>query len=98
MSNVIRFPNTTTDVTMASGTNARGRTVRDGLVRGLWLVVVLAWPLGRWVIGLDVAYQFVRMLWYWDEAGVHAGWTFVVHFAVLVALTYFVSIFKPKGL
>ena len=30
--------------------------------------------------------------------GVYAGWTFLLHFAVLTALTYFVSIYKPKGI
>jgi len=69
-----------------------------GLVRLVWVAVVLAWPLVRWVVSLDVAFQFARMVWYWGEPGKHALATFALHFAVLVLLTYFVTYFKPKGL
>jgi hypothetical protein len=43
-------------------------------------------------------FQFVRMLYHWNTPGVYAGWSFLAYFAVLTAITYFVSIYKPKGL
>jgi hypothetical protein len=43
-------------------------------------------------------FQFVRMLYHWNTPGVYAGWSFLAYFAALTAITYFVSIYKPKGL
>ncbi|MGC6373669.1 KleE stable inheritance protein [Pseudomonas sp. S2.OTC.A_B10] len=69
----------------------------SGIVKTLWFVVALVWPFLRWVIALDVVFQGLAMVWHWDTPGSHAGWTFALHFAVLVALTFFVSVFKPQG-
>lgn len=69
----------------------------SGAVKVLWVVVALVWPVLRWLLALDVVFQGVLMLWHWDTPGSHAGWTFALHFAALVALTFFVSVFKPKG-
>ena len=55
------------------------------------IAFLLCWPMLRWLMSLDVFIQFVRMLWYWNTPGVHAGATFAFHFAVLVAMTWFVS-------
>jgi hypothetical protein len=54
-------------------------------------------PLLKWVVSIEVFYQGVRAVYYWSDPAVHAGWTFFAHFAGLTALTYFVSVFKPKG-
>ncbi|EMK0110371.1 protein kleE [Escherichia coli] len=70
----------------------------QALVRFVWVATVLVWPVAKWIISIDVFFQFLRMLYHWNTPGVHAGWTFLVHFAVLTALTYFVSLYKPKGL
>jgi hypothetical protein len=67
------------------------------VVKVLWFVVALIWPVLRWLLALDVVFQGALMLWHWDTPGSHAGWTFSLHFAVLVALTFFVSVFKPSG-
>ena len=72
--------------------------VWGGLVKVVWVVAVLVWPVLKWVVTLDVLFQFVRMLYHWNTPGVFAGWTFMLHFTVLTALTYFVSMYKPKGL
>ena len=72
--------------------------VSGGLVKVVWVVAVLVWPVLKWVVTLDVLFQFVRMLYHWNTPGIFAGWTFMLHFAVLTALTYFVSMYKPKGL
>ena len=68
------------------------------VVKAVWVVVVLVWPLLKWIVSIDVFFQFIRMVYHWNTPGVLAGWTFLAHFAVLVALTYFVSIYKPKGI
>ena len=69
-----------------------------GMVRTIWVVTVLIWPVLRWVLSFEVLFQMVRMFYYWNTPGVHAGWTFLLHFAVLTAITYFVSAYTPKGL
>jgi hypothetical protein len=61
-----------------------------------WHCIVLAWPVLKWIFSLEVFFQFVRMICQWNDAGSYAGWAFSGHFLALTALTYFVSIYKPK--
>jgi hypothetical protein len=68
-----------------------------GVRLGVWMLAVLMWPLLRWIAALDVFWQFCRMVYHWDTPGVYAGWQFLAHFAVLVALHYYVGIYRPKG-
>ncbi|MBD8828989.1 KleE stable inheritance protein [Pseudomonas sp. CFBP 13602] len=72
------------------------KKMSSGIVKVLWLATALVWPVLRWLLALDVAFQFALMVWHWDNPASHAGWTFALHFAVMVALTFFVSVFKPK--
>lgn len=81
----------------AQGHPGVARKAASGVVKTLWFVVALVWPFLRWVVALDVVFQGLVMVWHWDTPGSHAGWTFALHFAVLVALTFFVSVFKPQG-
>ena len=78
------------------------RPVESGIgakvINGLWVVTVLVWPLLKWVLSMDCLYQLGRMLYYWDTPWVHGGWTFLFHFTFFTVLTYFVSIYKPKGI
>lgn len=78
-------------------TPAPGRGVLAAIVKGVWVATVLVWPILKWVVSLDVVFQMMRMAYHWHTPGIHAGWTFAMHFALLTALTYFVSIYKPKG-
>jgi hypothetical protein len=75
-----------------------GNKVLMVLLSAVWVVTVLTWPLLKWLVSIDVALQFFRMLYHWNTAGAHAGWTFVLHFGVLFALTCFVAFYKPKWL
>lgn len=68
------------------------------LVRWVWIAVVLVWPLLKWVISVSAFFQGLRAIYYWNDPTVLAGWSFLAHFAVLTVLTYFVSVFKPKGI
>lgn len=77
---------------------AFSRRALAGLSRGLWTVIVLAWPVLRWVLSVDVFLRLLVMLYHWDTPGTYAGWTFLLHATVLVAMTYYVSIYRPHGL
>lgn len=68
------------------------------VVNAVWVVMVLVWPVLKWIVSIDCVFQLIRMFYHWDTPGVHAGFTFLVHFAVLTILTYFVSVYRPKGL
>ncbi len=65
-------------------------------VRCLWASHVLLWPITSWVIALDVVYQFGRMIYLWEMRGPRAGVPFLLHFGVLVVLTFFAktNVFK----
>ena len=64
----------------------------------LCVVAVLLWPWVRWFVILDVLFQFCRMIYHWNTPGTFADLTFLLHFGVLTAITYFVSTLKPKDL
>ena len=105
--NIIKFPRGGVDPPVAS---TRADTKRDlprdvksegffaALIRCLWVVVVLVWPVLKWLISVEVFFQAIRAIYYWDKPDVHAGWTFLLHFAVLTIITYFVSAYKPKNM
>lgn len=82
----------------SGGFYAKGKSLPAALVRFVWVVTVLVWPVLKWVLSIEVFFQLLRAFYYWDDPGSYAGWTFLMHFAALTAVTYFVSFFKPKGL
>ena len=109
MSNIIKFPRLTkpppdpvdptpTAASLPVPPKSKGRGFVAALVRFVWVATVLVWPILKWVAAIEVFFQFVRMLYHWNTPGVHAGWTFLLHFTVLTAFTYFTSIYKPRGL
>ncbi len=73
------------------------KTVFEGLVWFVWIATVLVWPVLKMVLSIEVFFQFIRMIYYWDTRGVHANWTFLLHFTALVAITWFVTAYKPKS-
>jgi hypothetical protein len=75
----------------------RGKAIFSGLVEGIWVAIVLVWPVLKWVLSIDVFFQLFRMIYQWGRADVHDVWTFTLHFAVLTSLTCFVSLYQPKG-
>ncbi len=70
----------------------------SSIIKIIWAFSVLVWPILKWVISIDCAFQFIRMLYFWNTAGHYAGAIFLLHFFVLTFLTYFVTIYKPKGI
>jgi hypothetical protein len=68
-----------------------------GIWASVWLVLVSAWPMVRWIAGIDLCLQLIRMAYFWNTPNVYAGWTFLLHFAVFSALTYLVGVHRPAG-
>lgn len=64
-----------------------------GLLNVTWVAGMLAWPFAQRIVAADVFIQFVRWKWNGAEA---LGWNFALHFAGLVALTCFFSMYRPK--
>ncbi|MEN6487879.1 MAG: KleE stable inheritance protein [Smithella sp.] len=73
------------------------RVVLFTCVAPVALIVALVWPLLRcaifivkWVAiiacGADILYQFFRMLHHWHTPGMHPGWTFLLHYGVIMAV------------
>lgn len=69
----------------------------SGLGKVVWIAVVLLSPVLEKILSIDVFFQFIRVLYYWNTPSVHAGWTFLLHFGVLTALTCYVAFCQPKG-
>ena len=113
MSNIIRFPRrpklqqpeppeTSPPRPAPPVPPQRAQAAKPGVigwvVRVVWVLTAMVWPILKWIVSIEVFFKFVRMLWHWNTPGVHAGWTFLLHFAVLTALTWFVGVYKPKGI
>jgi hypothetical protein len=82
----------------AAAWKARKGGIGNVAVKVVWICTVVVWPFLKWVISIDCVFKLIRMLYYWHTPGVHAGATFLLHYSVLILLTYFVRFYKPKGL
>lgn len=102
MKKIIRFPkeeDAKLDIMKpVTSINDSVNGITSGIVRFIWVMTVLIWPMLKWILSIEVFFQLVRMFYYWNTPGMYAGWTFTLHFSLLTALTYFVSIYKPKGI
>lgn len=67
------------------------------LIRVVWVVAVLLSPLLKWLLALDCVVQLLIALYRWNTSPVLATWTFSLHFGALCVLTYFVSVYRPRG-
>ena len=109
MSNIIKFPRVCREVpgtqrqempkpaATARARRGKGSRFLTGLFGGIWLFTVLLSPLLQWVLKYDVVFQLIRMLYYWNTPGMHAGWTFLLHFGAMTSLFFYVAFGKPKG-
>lgn len=103
MSNVIPFPIRDRIVQLAEPPPAEpppsaAEPRMDKILSVIWNVTAVCWSFMRFVLPLIVLWQFVRMLWFWNSPGVHAGWRFLAYFAGYTALYYFVAFYRPKAL
>ncbi len=100
MSNIVSFP--TRSVRGPAGAQIAASAIEEDSSRqrsalqidAARLVVAFFWPVLRWVLAMDVAWHFVRMLLLWNVEG-HAGLMFVGHFTVFAGLTWFVGSGAP---
>ena len=104
MANVIKFPkqpgtfNKLDPVLRPPQAIKAKPSYANGVIKLFWVIGVLAWPLIKWVLSIDCVVQFLRMLYFWNSIGHNCGAIFLLHFALLTILTYFVTIYKPKGI
>jgi len=104
MANVIKFPKQPVTFNKLDPALVSPRPIKakpgyaHGVIKLFWVVGVLAWPLIKWVLSIDCVVQFLRMLYFWNSIGHNGGAIFLLHFALLTILTYFVTIYKPKGI
>ena len=104
MTKIIQFPKSSVPLNLetkpvkvdsVASNERKSRSLFSGLIKVIWVPIVIIWPILKWVISLDVLFQLVRMFVLWDTPGIYPGWTFGIHFGVLTALTWFVSIYNP---
>lgn len=92
MSTVITFPRPKRDgKPRASSFFARSTSM---LVRIVWVLTVMVWPIFRWVLVFDLTAQLFRMLIIFADKGAYFDWTFMVHFLVVVAIFCFVECYR----
>ena len=72
------------------------KAILRGVSRFVWLLTVLMWPIMKWVV-LPRSRSSFSACCIIGTPEANAGWTFLLHFAVLTALTCYVSIYEPKG-
>jgi Uncharacterized KleE stable inheritance protein len=104
MANVIKFPkqpgsfNKLDPVLRSPQATKAKPDYANGVIKLFWVIGVLAWPLIKLVLSIDCVVQFMRMLYFWNSTGHNGGAIFLLHFSLLTLLTYFVTIYKPKGI
>lgn len=108
MNNVIKFPGKTKfavpdlpgieDEKKKNTQRNKKSTLIQNVIKVVWVVTVLVWPILKWVFSIEIFFQLIKFMINWDKEGIYAGIDFFSHFALLTALTYFVSIYKPKNL
>lgn len=103
MNNVIPFPirrriNRIADPPSLAILSSVEASAMDKIIAVVWSITAFCWGFLRFIIPLVVFWQFLRMLWFWNTPGVHAGWNFLAYFAGYTALYYFVAFYRPKAL
>jgi len=66
------------------------------VIRALWVLLVVFWPLVKWAFAIDIVFQFTRMVYHWSDPAAFAWLIFLTHFAVFSFLTYLVSIYRNR--
>jgi len=102
MTNVIPFPTRrvirlAVPPPMAKPPNVEASPVGK-IILMVWSITAFCWSFMRFVLPVVVFWQFLRMVWFWDTPGAHAGWNFLAYFAGYTALYYFVAFYRPKAL
>ncbi len=55
------------------------------------ILLAICWAPIKWILSIDCFFQLMRMMYYWNDPSVHAGWTFMAHFSLFVGLMVFLT-------
>jgi len=81
--------------------NQAHRMTRRGILlhwsMGLvWLLLGLCWPLLKWLGALDVLFQCVRALYFFNTPALHATLQAGIHSVCYLLISLFVYLYRPK--
>ncbi|EJL7111676.1 KleE protein [Salmonella enterica] len=100
MNNVIKFPGSEDkkqhQLSEGASPNSTLRNIANGVISAVYIVLVMLWPFIKIILSLNVALQFFKMLFKWNEGPFAAAFPFVLSFVVLTAMMYFITNWKPK--
>ena len=68
-----------------------GNKVVSRFISILWFLVALCWPVLRWLLAIDVTFQFFRMLIGFSRSGLYFDWPFFLHFLLYTCMICFVT-------
>ncbi|SEO18959.1 hypothetical protein SAMN05216404_11352 [Nitrosospira multiformis] len=68
-----------------------GSKVVSRFVSILWFLVAFFWPVLRWLLAIDVTFQFFRMLIGFSRSGLYFDWSFFLHFLLYTCMICFVT-------
>lgn len=71
------------------------KPIYRSIIVTIQIILAIFWIPIKWVLSIDCFFQLLRMLYYWNTPGIHAGWMFLMHFALLTALMIFITSSKP---
>ncbi|MDE2367110.1 MAG: hypothetical protein KGM95_09280 [Betaproteobacteria bacterium] len=66
------------------------------LVRALWLVLAISWPILRWLLAVDITFLFTRIAATTMRYGLYFDWIFWGHFFLYVVLNCIVISHKSR--
>ncbi len=67
------------------------------VVKLVWYATVLLWwPIRMLLIG-NILFHVGLCVYYWGDPDRHPALLLLAHFSFAVAVTYFVSVYRPKG-
>ncbi len=72
------------------------RCILYGTDAAAWIMIVLLSPVWKWIAVIDMLFQLLKTMYYWDTPGAHAGWIAVLHIGVFLGLYFYVLFHKPK--
>jgi Uncharacterized KleE stable inheritance protein len=97
MAKIYVFPNknrtlnrTNVEKNSASKTNWLNR-VYILSVLSIRAILTIFWIPIKWILSIDCFFQFLKILYYWDNPESHAIWTFLLNFSLLTALMIFMA-------
>lgn len=63
-----------------------------GLIKFVWVISVIIWPVVKWFIVLDLLFAFLKMVFNTEPA---STWYFMAHALVAISIYWFVRLYNP---